>query len=377
MSTTETLFDPAHYAKVRLPVLEAETLPPWCYTSPAFYERELERIFRRGWNFLGRADELPEPGDFATFELVGEPILVVRGRDGLLRAFVNSCRHRGSRLLEGSGNCRVISCPYHAWAYGLTGELVATPGMERTLGFERADYGLVPLRLENWAGFLFVSFEAEPPSLAEYLGNLPETLASYRFEDMVCVRRKEYDLGCNWKLYVENAMEDYHTPTVHKKSIGKQVAEPIESLGQWSGIHMPAERTIAVLAEDLDHAFPQIPSLEGRARHGTHFAVIYPCTFFAVTQDCMWWLQEFPLGPERTKVVIGSCFPKATVARPDFAEKVQKYYRRWDKALPEDNWISEMQQEGLRSRFSRPGRLSFHEPVVHDIANWVLDRVVG
>ena len=90
----------------------------------------------------------------------------------------------------------------------------------------------------------------------------------------------------------------------------------------------------------------------------------------------MWWLQEFPLGPKRTKVVIGSCFPSTAVARGDFAEKVEKYYRRWDKSLPEDNAISELQQIGLGSSLSRPGRLSFREPVVHDIANWLLDRVL-
>jgi hypothetical protein len=96
----------------------------------------------------------------------------------------------------------------------------------------------------------------------------------------------------------------------------------------------------------------------------------------ALTQDCLWWLQEFPQGPDRTTVVIGSCFPRATVARADFAQKVEKYYSRWDKSLPEDNAISERQQAGVHSSFSMPGRLSFHEPVVHDIANWVLDRVL-
>ncbi len=147
--------------------------------------------------------------------------------------------------------------------------------------------------------------------------------------------------------------------------------------GEWDAIFMPAPRTIAVLAEDLASAFPPIAGLDGRPAAGTFFTVIYPSTFFATTQDCMWWLQELPQGPGRTKVVVGSCFPRETVARPDFAEKVEKYYKRWDKSLPEDNAISELQQIGLASRFARPGRLSVHEPVVHRIANWVLDRVLG
>jgi hypothetical protein len=138
---------------------------------------------------------------------------------------------------------------------------------------------------------------------------------------------------------------------------------------------MPAEKTIALLKEDLDSAFPAIPTLDAKTARGTYFAVIYPMTFFATTQDCMWWLQQFPQGATRTKVVIGSCFPRATVARPDFAERVEKYYRRWDKSMPEDNAISERQQAGL-SFLSRPGRLSIHEPVVRDIANWVLDHLL-
>ncbi|HVH74241.1 MAG TPA: aromatic ring-hydroxylating dioxygenase subunit alpha [Stellaceae bacterium] len=376
MTLVESMFDPAHYAKVRLPTLEAETLPPWCYTSLDFYEREVMRMFKKVWNFLGRVDEIPNPGDYMTFELFGEPLLVIRDKAGEVRAFANTCRHRGTRILDGKGNCRVISCPYHSWAYRLNGELIGTPGMEKTLNFDKRQYGLIPLRLESWDGFLFVNFDRNADSLQDYLGNLPGKLASHRLSDVVCVRRKEYDLACNWKIYLENAMEEYHTSTVHKTSIGKQTTVPEHSQGQWDGMHMASEQTIALLPEDLGSALPRIPSLDGNAAHGTYFLVIYPSTFFAVTQDCMWWLQEFPRGPDCTKVVIGSCFPRETVARSDFAEKVEKYYRRWDKSLPEDNTISELQQIGIGSSFSRSGRLSFHEPVVHDIANWVLDHIL-
>ncbi|HUC63696.1 MAG TPA: aromatic ring-hydroxylating dioxygenase subunit alpha [Alphaproteobacteria bacterium] len=376
MTLADDMFDPAHYQRVRLPALEAETLPPWCYTAPAFYQREVERIFKRTWNFIGREDEVPNSGDYMTFDLFGEPLAIVRGRDGVVRAFVNICRHRGTRMLSGNGNCRVISCPYHAWAYSLDGQLVATPGMEQTAQFSRDDYGLLPVRLESWEGFIFVNFDRSAPGLMAHLGNLPQALASYRMSEMVCVRRREFDLACNWKIYLENAMEEYHTPTVHKQSIGKQTTVQEKSEGEWDGLYMPSEETIALLAEDLPDAFAPIPTLDAKAAAGAYFLSIYPCTFFATTQDCMWWLQEFPSGPGRTKVVIGSCFPRATVARPDFASRVQKYYRRWDKSLPEDNAISELQHEGVNSSFSRPGRLSFHEPVVRDIANWVLDHVL-
>jgi len=373
----DNIFDPAHYEKARLPVLEAETLPPWCYTSQAFYDREVERVFKTCWNFIGRADELAKPGDYAAYDLVGEPVLIVRDRAGTLRAFANSCRHRGTRLLDGTGNARAIVCPYHGWAYGLNGDRLGAAGMEETQGFEKRDYGLCPIRLETWDGYIFINFDAKAVGLREYLGDLPERLASYNLADMVCTRRLEYDLGCNWKIYLENAMEDYHTPYVHRQSIGAQHTVPEASRGAWGGIHMAADKSIAVLAEDIGHAFPWIASLQGKPAEGTYFLTVYPSTFFALTQDCMWWLQQFPQGPARTKVVVGSCFPKSTVARPDFAEKAAYYYRRWDKSLPEDNAISERQQAGLQSSFASPGRLSVREPMVRDIGNWILDRVLA
>lgn len=377
MTLPADLFDPRLYAKARLPFLDAETLPPWCYTSEAWYGREKERLFLKCWNFLGREDEIAKPGDFLVIDMVGESILLTRDRQGQLHAFANFCRHRGTRLAEGRGNCKVITCPYHGWSFAHSGELVGVPGMEETKGFDRKDWSLLPLRLESWAGFLFVNFDHEAEPLIHYLGNLPERFQSYRFEDFVCVRRKEYDLACNWKVYLENAMEDYHTPVVHKNSIGLQqtTTEQENRRGNWDAIFMPAKRTIAVLPEEST-PFPHVPTLEGKPAGGTFFTAIYPSTFFASTQDCMWWLQSLPQGAGKTRVSIGSCFPRATVARPDFTEVVQRYYKRWDKSLPEDNWISERQQSGLMSTMTRPGRYSAHEPIVHAIANWVLDHAL-
>ena len=109
------ILDPALYEKVRRPVMEAEQLPAWCYTSPEFYEREVDRIFMRTWNFVGRADLIPKPGDYLTVDLVGVPVILIHGDDGVIRAFSNACRHRGTRLLSSEGNCRAIRCPYHSW----------------------------------------------------------------------------------------------------------------------------------------------------------------------------------------------------------------------------------------------------------------------
>jgi len=141
MASVDDIFDPAHYANVRRPAMEAETLPPWCYTSQAFYDREVEAIFRKTWNFLGREDEIPDHGDYMTFDLFGEPVMVVRDKDGTVRAFANICRHRGTKLLDGRGNRRTISCPYHSWAYALNGDLIGASGMAKTVDFDKAATG--------------------------------------------------------------------------------------------------------------------------------------------------------------------------------------------------------------------------------------------
>jgi len=375
MNGRDDILHHRHYADVRRAFLEASTLPSWCYTSEAFYAREVERIFRRAWNFVGREDEVANPGDYLVLDMFGESIIVARAEDGAVHALANTCRHRGTRLLDGAGHCRAIVCPYHGWTYRHDGTLVGARGMEETARFDKREHGLVPLRLESWAGFLFVNFDENAEPLSDYLGDLPEKFASYNFENMVCVRRKAYDLDCNWKIYIENAMEDYHTPVVHRGSIGLQETIPEEARGNWDAIHMASERTIAVLPGE-EAPFPHIPSLEGKPAQGTYFTVIYPGTFFGTTQDCMWWLQQLPSGPARTKVVIGSCFPRETMARPDFEQVAERYYHRWDTSLPEDNAISERQQAGLALASSRSGRLSVHEPIVHAIANWVLDRVL-
>ena len=369
------LFDSTHYEDVRRPLIEASTLPSWCYTSEVFYQREVEQIFLKQWNFAGRLDEIPDSGDYMSLDFCGESVIVIRGKDDVVRAFANVCRHRSARLLEGRGRCRTIVCPYHSWVYDLDGTLLRMKGMEQTAGFDPAENGLIPLQVESWAGFLFVSFANDVMPLEEHLGDMTEQYASYRFADMLCVRRRSYDLKCNWKLYIENAMEDYHTATVHKDSIGNQDCVPVSTKGQWAAIHLEAADTIAVLTED-NTTLPHIEKLSGLAAKGTYFSVIYPGTFFATHQDCMWWLQLLPHAPDRTTVVIGSCFPRSSIAREDFAREVLKYYARWDKALPEDNAISERQQQGLNSRSSRPGRLSYYEPCVHAIANWVLDQTI-
>jgi choline monooxygenase len=369
------IFDPAHYRGVRRPVAEAETLPAWCYTSPEFHAREAERVFARGWHFVGRADELPAAGDYLTVDTVPGPLVLLRDGAGRLGAFANTCRHRGARLLDGRGRCRTIVCPYHAWTYGPDGALLGAPGMRDRPGFDVADWGLTPVRCESWQGFVFVSVDPDAPGLGEHFGDLTETLGGYRFDEMVCVRRIDYEVACNWKLLVENAMEEYHTGTVHHASLGPQHAVQVETRGHWDAIYIPQETSIAVLPGETA-PFPPIAGLSGPPAHGTYFTMLHPATQLACTQDSLWWLRVLPLGPARSRLGVGFCFPRATVARADFEAGVKAYYRRWETGIAEDNAICEAQQAGLASTLRRPGPFALREPAVHRVDNWLLDQVL-
>ncbi|MGQ0675280.1 MAG: aromatic ring-hydroxylating oxygenase subunit alpha [Rhodospirillales bacterium] len=368
-------FDPQRYATTRRPLNEASTLPADCYTAPEFFAREMERLFRPSWRLVGRTDEFKAQGAFRTLDTEAGPVVAIRGRDRALRAFLNSCRHRGAQLLEGQGICAAIVCPYHAWTYGLDGALAAAPAMEQSTGFDRRRNGLVPVRLESWGGFAFVNADPQAPSLLDTLGDMPEVMAPYRFEEMECVRRVEFDVACNWKLLAENALEEYHTGTVHRMSLGQQQGEAVATRGGWDALYIRQDTTIAVLPGDTT-PLPHVTGLPPKHAQGTFFTMIYPALQFACTQDCMWWLDFQPKAPDRTRVSVGFAFPRATMALAQFPEAVKAYYRRWEISIGEDNAIGERQQKGMRADARPPGRLSWKERHVHKLMNWVLDRVL-
>lgn len=382
MQPPADLFDPGHYVATRRPLHEAETLPPWCYTSEVFYHREVERIFRKVWNFVGHVSQVAAPGDYFALTFAGIPVIILRDQAGALRAFANTCRHRGSALLEGSGNCRAIVCPYHSWTYALDGSLRAAPEMQETIGFDVADAGLIPLRIDTWGGFLFLCFDADAAGLSAYLGDLPARVAAYGLADMACTRRKEFMIACNWKLFVENAKESYHIATVHRNTINKYASARSsgywveEVAGEYVCTFAQHEGSMALLQGDA--GFPVNEGLVGlREAGGTRAPLIYPSTYLACTIDCAWYLELHPLGPTRTLLIHGALFPKDRIARTDFESTAANYYKRWDITIEEDIIASDRQQLGMAGPFVRSGRFSHREPLVHQIDNWVLDRVLA
>ncbi|MFT5397765.1 MAG: choline monooxygenase [Planctomycetota bacterium] len=371
----DDLFNPDQYQPVRKPLREASTLPPHCYTAEAFYRAEMERVFQRHWQFVGRVEQLPAAGDYRCVDAVGGPVILMRNGDSSIKAFANSCRHRGVRLLSGTGSCKRIVCPYHRWSYRLSGELMAAPDMDAIKHFDKADFPLIELPLQSWNGFIFINYQANPVPLSQQLGNLPELFASHRCDAMRLAGQLNFSIKANWKLLAENSLEAYHTGSVHRDTLGQQQSSPIDDThGSWTGLLVEDETSVATMVGD-DKPFEHIDGLDGFARKGAYFTLAYPATQLVFAQDCMWWLNFKPVAVDQTELEIGACFPQSTIERDDFKDKVAPYFERFQQATAEDNAICAEQQLG--QQVNRPaGRFAPSEFAVHHFSNWVLDQVL-
>ncbi|MEZ5923308.1 MAG: aromatic ring-hydroxylating dioxygenase subunit alpha [Hyphomicrobiaceae bacterium] len=197
-----------------------ETLPARWYVDPAILQRERTAIFARNWTLFGPEHEVMEPGSWRSQRLNGWSIVVARDTSGTLHAFHNVCRHRGAELVEGDGRgqCRLLVCPYHAWSYDLDGRLVRVPNFGEEADFDASKHGLFPVRVDTWAGLVFVCLDAEAPGLMEWLGPIPELCKPYPVASSMEYHSSfAVEGACNWKAYCDNTVEGYHLPTVHKR----------------------------------------------------------------------------------------------------------------------------------------------------------------
>src|SRR5437879_7221325 len=202
-------------AQVQANIARAWTLPASLYYDPSVFASEKEKIFARTWQVVGHQSQVSKPGDFFTTELVGEPLLIVRGTNGQLRGFYNVCRHRAGPPAEGCGSRKFFRCGYHGWTYGLDGSLISATEIEGVEGFRPEDFALVPVRTEEWFNLILVTLDPNARPLRESLEALPQQAEKFNFQSMKLFERRTYDMKCNWKTYVDNYLEGYHLPSVH------------------------------------------------------------------------------------------------------------------------------------------------------------------
>lgn len=371
-----TLHDPALSptaelrANVALPFGQAVAMPKSVYTSPEFAALEQRHIFARDWLCAGRADALRAPGDYLTMDISGEPILVLRDQDGIVRAMSNVCRHRMSTLLEGRGTTRSIVCPYHAWTYNLDGTLRAAPAMTRNDGFCKDRIALPPVRCEVWLGWIMVTLNPDAPPVADRLAGVSDLIGPFQMEAYVESFREEFRWATNWKVLAENFMESYHLPVCHAGTIGGHV----DLLKMSCPEGLPAFNFHSILkndALDLALAHPANMRLKGDQRRTTWLLSVYPSLMITLSPGYFWYLSLTPDGPGHVHVVFGGGLAPDYAADPASADHFARLKALLDKVNAEDKGCVERVYRGLCAGLADPGPLSHLERPNYDFARYI------
>lgn len=376
----EDVLNPAHFVTVRQAWAQAETLPPWTYTSQRFYEAERERIFFKLWNCIGHHSKVPAVGNYYTFDFMGVPLIIVRGDDMQVRAFINSCSHRGAEVVTGSGECKFMKCPYHAWAFDLKGQLFATPLVDESDCFKKADHGLRQVKLEIFDGLMWINMDPNGSSLAEHLGDLPERTRPWKADEMVCVGTSELRVKANWKLFVENFSDGLHVPFVHQASIAKKKVskrdfhDPAVFKGNYLMHYTYFDGTRGV--PEGERKLPEL-DLPPEMKLGTFFPVVHANALMSYAIDSVSVHEVYPIGPSETLLVSSMMVPKASTEIDDFEAVMAKYIETSNIVRDEDREAAEWQQRGLRSLVYQRGCFTAPDRLVHDYDRWLVDQVVG
>lgn len=366
------------------PLAQARHLPGHFYTSPEIAAQEKEKIFSQDWMLIGRVEELEEPGSYLTFKIAGEPILVCKTQTGELKAFSNVCRHRGTQVAFGEpengtpickGTARSFSCPYHGWTYDLTGKLVGAPHTKSIEGFDRADYSLVPLKLDSWAGFLFVNLNPAARPLLETLTEMDfvKTYEPYRYADFRLASKFSFSLDCNWKFANENLVDIYHIAVLHVDTFGPwQPLESYEFRPVRGGYHGYFKG--GTLAPGGQSLFGTIPWISGKLAEGGYSSHLRPNVAWFPRHDFHCFMSVWPgATPDKTVGISYQLFPKPYFQLPDFKERARLYDNFLKEFLAEDITMISALQQGVGSRYFAPGPMSSYEVAIHSLANYYLE----
>jgi phenylpropionate dioxygenase-like ring-hydroxylating dioxygenase large terminal subunit len=325
-----------------------QTLPWSWYADPDVLRLEQERVFRRCWQYAARAEQVAEPGQFVATRAADIPVVVVRGKDGELRAFLNVCRHRGSLVCEGEGRRETLQCPYHAWTYELDGSLRAAPRSDAEPGFVLDGIALLPLAVGTWGPFVFVNPDADAPPLEEALGDLPDLLAGADL-DVGALRfhhRSEGDYAANWKICAENFLECYHCQVAHPGFSGVVDVSPGSYRLDASGLVSSQYGSVRERPRGDFDPSGEIP------RGQFHF--LFPNTTINVMpgQPNLSIGPIVPLAPERTHRFLDYFF--ASGVDPAWIEDMLAFD---EQVGIEDRALVERVQQGVRSGLLDEGRL--------------------
>jgi choline monooxygenase len=327
------------------PLACAETIPSSWYTDPRFHPFERDALLARSWQFAGHEAQLSEPGTYLSTVVAGNPVVVVRGKDDVTRAFYNVCRHRGGPLVTDScGRTGVLKCQYHGWTYQLDGVLRGVPRFDRTELFDKRDFGLLPVRLACWQGLLFIVLDGDPPPLGEVLDGIAERIAPLRLDALRYYGRETYEVACNWKVYVDNYLEGYHVPLVHPELTKRlDYRSYTTETAPWYSLQHSGFRADG-------------NGLYAGADQAAYYYFVFPNMMINILPGRMQTNVVEPLAPDRCRVRFDYFYEDvdSEEARRAIAEDVAFS----DRVQREDVDICEHVQRGLSSRAYDRGRFS-------------------
>ena len=361
-------------ANVSVPFNRAHAMPKTVYTSPEFAEAEQTHIFATDWLCAGRAESLPNSGDYLTMEIAGEPVIILRDHTGALRGMSNVCRHRMSTLLQGRGHTRSIVCPYHAWTYNLDGTLRGAPAMAANEVFCKDDIRLPAIRVENWLGWIMVTLNPDAPAPAE---GLSDVAALVGYLDMSTYRetfRETFRWATNWKVLAENFMESYHLPVCHSGTIGGSV----DLMKMTCPEGTPSFNYHYIVKNDtipLSLAHPSNTTLVGDQRRITWLLSIYPALMITLTPGYFWYLSLTPDGPGHVNVLFGGGMSADWCADPAAEANLATVKALLDDVNVEDKGCVEKVYQGLCANLSSPGPLSHLERPNFEFAQYLARKM--
>jgi phenylpropionate dioxygenase-like ring-hydroxylating dioxygenase large terminal subunit len=344
--------------------LDKLSLPGWLYHDAEFLEAEKRAFLRAAPQVVCHESEIAAAGEWRTLDYLGESIIVIRGDDGEVRAFANVCRHRGSRLVDGTGGCaKLLTCPYHAWSYARDGRLVGVPHRSEYPGLDTASHGLMPVALENWRGFLFVTLEPGAPSVAHMVAPYEHEVAPYRFEDVRAIGRVTMRTRpLNWKTIADNYSDHLHIPVGHPgltRLFGKSYAiEAREHVDRMEGelrdtvSANPSERA-------YQHFLPKADHLPPTHRKKWLYYKLFPNVAFDIYPDQVDFMQFLPVSATETVI------REISYALPDDRREMRAArYLNWRinrRVNAEDTELITRVQLGMASPSYSPGPLGTSE----------------
>ncbi len=356
-----------------LPLERATMLPGAAFTDPAVLEWERANFFRRGWICAGHIEQVGSRGKYLTLDAGGESVVVIGDDDGLPRAFLNTCRHRGARLLEEpEGSVRRIQCPYHAWTYGLDGSLRSAPFTDGLVDFDPKCFSLHEVRLAVVDGLVLLDLAGDAPPPKEHVGDLADLLTQYRLPELQRGARVVYDVDANWKAIAENYSECLHCPGVHPElnRLSHYLSgETIEGSGAWCGGSMTLAEGVETMATDGGHGRKPIAGVDLRS---ILYFLIFPNTLVSLHPDYVMLHTLWPKAPDRTEVICEWYFEPEAIAAENFDPTDAVEF--WDQVNREDWTVCALTQRGMTSPSFVSGRYTTQEDDVHTFDVMVAER---